>query len=276
MLKQKSLVEFKETFVFSSDVDSGAKNKSVLGDYFQVQLNNPLYIPSDAFNCTLRVLQSSIWYTTPNISVIQNNNTIYYNNGVTDKTIVLPNGLYGIDDINLVLARELVTNGDPSSLFTLLADNATQRVVILFDLAGITIDFTQPNTPRDILGFNDPPVVIGPSIAGGSIGGNAVAGFNSLEAFVISGDIVSNGIPTNSIARGVLAYIPITAEVGLQNVYSPYNPLMVDGNELIGKSKNVLNFYLTDQNLRPLDTNSENWSFTVELSYHAPVLLGSA
>ena len=100
MLKQKSLVEFKETFVFSSDVDSGAKNKSVLGDYFQVQLNNPLYIPSDAFNCTLRVLQSSIWYTTPNISVIQNNNTIYYNNGVSDKTIVLPNGLYGIDDIN--------------------------------------------------------------------------------------------------------------------------------------------------------------------------------
>jgi hypothetical protein len=272
MLRPKSLIEIKETFVFSSDVDSGAKNKSELGDYFQVQLNNPLTVPADALNCNIRVLQSSIWYTTPNISTVQNNNTIYYNDGVADKTIVLPNGLYGIDDINLVLARELVANGDATDLFTLLADNATQRVVILFNAAGVTIDFTQPNTPRDILGFNDPPVVIGPSVVGGGIPGNAVAGFNSLEAFVISGDIVSNGIPTNSIARGVLAFIPITAEVGLQNVYSPFNPLMVDGTELIGKSKNVLNFYLTDQNLRPLDTNSENWSFIVELSYQIPVL----
>ena len=105
MLRPKSLIEIKETFVFSSDVDSGAKNKSELGDYFQVQLNNPLNVPADALNCNLRVLQSSIWYTTPNISTVQNNNTIYYNDGVADKTIVLPNGLYGIDDINLVLAR---------------------------------------------------------------------------------------------------------------------------------------------------------------------------
>lgn len=272
MLRPKSLIEIKETYVFSSDVDSGAKNRSELGDYFQVQLNNPLKVPADALNCNLRVLQSNIWYTTPNISVIQNNNTIYYNNGV-DKTIILPNGLYGIGDLNLALARELVANGDASDLFTLLADNATQRVVIFFNATGVTIDFTQPNTPRDILGFNNPPVVIGPSITGNGITGNAVAGFNSLEAFVISGDIVSNGIPTNSIARGVLAYIPITTEVGLQNIYSPFNPLMIDGTELIGKSKNVLNFYLTDQNLRPLDTNSENWSFIIELSYNIPVLL---
>ena len=264
------LLTKKISFLFSSDPLNGAINKSENGSDFTVQLNEPISIPDNAVDCSLRLLTASIWFTTPNISIALNNNTIFYFNGA-NKIIVIDDGLYSLGDLNLVIARELVLNGDPSDLFTLVGDNSTQKVLICFTTNNVTIDFTPPNTPRILLGFDS--IVTPASVADTCVKGTEVAAFNSLEAYLITGNLISDGIPANSINSGIMAFVLPDAQPGFQINFAPFVPISVSATELIGKSKNVLRFSLRDQNLVRVDTNEENYSFTVEISYTIPFIL---
>lgn len=269
--RQKFLIDKKLSYIFSSDVKNGAINVSSIGDKFTVQLYNPLYIPPNALNVELKVIQSQLWFNTPNISADLNNNIIYYNNGTTNKTITIPKGLYNINDINNLLQREFINNGDPADLFALIGDNATQKVFISFSVVGASIDFTQPDTPRVIFGFDS--VIVGPStIVGQQFEAQNVAGFNTVNSYLMHGNIISDGIPTNEISTATLVNVPINdTPVGFQINYAPFNPITVDANELIGKSKTDLVFYLTNERNEPVDTLGESWSLTIEISYKIPV-----
>ena len=71
--------------------------------------------------------------------------------------ITIPQGLYDLAGINEAIDRELESEGaqiDPEPLISLFPDEATQKVVIRFNYASVSIDFSQPDTPREILGFD--------------------------------------------------------------------------------------------------------------------------
>lgn len=276
------MVEYEQSYIFSSAELNGARNKSDDGSTFDVQLSNPITIPKEAVNCTIEVTQANIWYTTPNISARENNNQfIYY---TTDEyaqkvysTLTIPDGLYSVSALNAQISLLLVndTPSQPADLITITADDATQRVVIIFGAVGVGIDFVPNNTPRDILGF-DAQLTPPSTIVGGSITGDNVANFNTLNSYLIHSDLVSQGIPVNANGASILAQVPISAKPGSQIIYQPRNPSRTDLTELIGLPRTSFRVWLTNQVGDYLDTNSEDYSIVVVIRFVLPIRRGAA
>jgi hypothetical protein len=268
-----SLIEKQISYVFSSDPANGARNLSKDGDRFSVQLDRPIMIPADSVNCSLKLTGAIIQNTVPNISLEIGNNKLYVytdfvSTGAPTLTVItIPDGLYSLGGLNSFLTREFVRLQLPSNLITINSDDSTQKTVITFNQDNTWLDFTQTDTARTILGFNSRLVPLVPQASGHSEVGDVVAQFNRTSSFLISGDLVSNGIPVNNISKGILGEVLITARPGSQINYTPFLPSSVDATELIGKTKNFFTFNLTDQIGRSVDTLGERFSFTIVISY---------
>lgn len=258
------------SYFFSSSVKNGALNVSGNGDRFSVQLNNPIALPIEAIHATLEVVSATIWNNVFNISQAIGNNRLYVTTGENNIVIVIPDGLYGVPELVTVFKREFVNQGQPADLLIFSSDAATQKIVIESPYAATTADFTQANNCREILGFNArivPSLPGEPTGAGWEVYGDSVAEFNRTNSFLIKSDIISNGIPVNSISDGTIAEVLIVARPGSQINYAPYHPTRSNATELIGRSKNFFTFRLTDQLGREVETNGEDWSFEVVLRY---------
>ena len=83
---------------FSSSELASAQNVSSDGSRFSVILDNPIKIPQNALNCTLGVVQASIWNTSPNISVLYKNNKFKFTTSKSKNagthTILISDGNY--------------------------------------------------------------------------------------------------------------------------------------------------------------------------------------
>ena len=96
--------------------------------------------------------------------------------------------------------------------------------------------------------------------------GTDQAAFNTVNAFSIVSNIVSNGIPVNNSGVNLLAVIPIpSGSVGRQVVYTPYLPTEIDAtNDLRGKRRSTFYIQIADQDGNPLP-QTENWSVLLTL-----------
>ena len=79
----------------------------------------------------------------------KNNKIIYFDGLMYWKEILLPLGAYEIEQINDEIARQLSFEESP---IILEANTATLHSIIRLN-NGFKVDFTQPNTLRDLLGF---------------------------------------------------------------------------------------------------------------------------
>ena len=143
--------------------------------------------------------------------------------------------------------------------------DATQTIVITFNYAATSIDFTQADSCREILGF-DSAVVTG--TVGENVFGDNIAAFNRITSYFIKSNILSGGIPQNTKSTGIITGVPITAKVGSQINYSPKNPLKSNADELIGAAKQFLSFRLLDQLERDVSTAGEEWSLAIVIRYY--------
>ncbi len=214
---------------YSSDPTTGAQNVSADGSTFSVQLNAPLRIPANAVDCTISVLQASVWNTSPNIAAAFGNNHFRFSVAETAYDILIPDGLYSLSGLNAYLSSQFVNLGLAANAIVLSGDDATQRTVLTFSAVGDFVDFTGADTVREVLGFDARIAPIGgaPSI-GFNEYSDGPAAFNRTNSFIITSDLVSNGIPVNSTAANVLVNIPIDAAPGSQVKYAPRNPLPID------------------------------------------------
>jgi len=259
------LVEQHNSYFFNSSPTTGATPIGSLGNRFKVSLNNPISIPSHALYASLEVVSARVWFTSPNISTDIGNNHLRFSYSGQSYDLVLEDGSYGVEELDSVLGNYFFSEGLPVTLFYLETNDATQKVIIKFGFAGVSIDFTGTDTCRDVLGFTS---IITSISAGQSILGNKEAKFNRVENYLIRSDIVSSGIPQNDTASGIIAEIPIDAGPGDQIRYNPFNPLRCDATDLIGKSKQALTFMLLDQETRDVSTTGEYWSLTVVIRYY--------
>ena len=259
------LVEQHNSYFFNSSPTTGATPIGSLGNRFKVSLNNPISIPSHALYASLEVVSARVWFTSPNISTDIGNNHLRFSYSGQSYDLVLEDGSYGVEELDSVLGNYFFSEGLPVTLFYLETNDAIQKVIIKFGLAGVSIDFTGTDTCRDVLGFTS---IITSISAGQSILGNKEAKFNRVENYLIRSDIVSSGIPQNDTASGIIAEIPIDAGPGDQIRYNPFNPLRCDATDLIGKSKQALTFMLLDQEMRDVSTTGEYWSLTVVIRYY--------
>ena len=151
------LLEKQNSYIFSSNPENGAVNVSTDGSSFSVQLNNPVTIPAEAVYATLEVVQANVWWTVFNISAAHKNNKLHFytdytspDGGVPPSSpnfiITIEDGLYGREELQSVLARELSNLALPTNLFTLTGDASTQKTILSFNYdAAVSIDFTQPD-----------------------------------------------------------------------------------------------------------------------------------
>ena len=257
------------SFFFSSDPENKAQNVSADGSQFTVVLDRPLSLPKNAVNASLSITQSSIWNTSPNISPSFNNNIFRFRASGTYYTITFPEGLYSLSGFGNFLSIQFANLQLPSNLFVISGDESTQRTVITFLNAGDLVDFTVANSVREILGFT--ARVVTANIAAYNEYSDGAANFNRVNSYLIRSNIVSQGIPINSIGANIIAQVPINVGPGSQINFQPQHPIPVDCSELIGYGKNVFQFSLCDQNLRATPTASEKWNLVMVINYHIKV-----
>lgn len=260
------------TMVLSSSTANGASNKSAKGDYFEVQIEDGLKIPKTARNTNLRVEQADIWWTVPNIETGVNDKLYIFGPDTLDvdqlHTITIPQGLYDVSGLKQTILRELEVAGakvSPSPLLSIEADEPTNKIEITLNYPTVYIDFTQGDTPRDILGFTNaifgPFALITPQLAPN------VAQFNTINYFIIHSDLTNRGIRFNNRYQQAIAKVGIDVPPGSQILYQPNHPTRVNAQELSGTTRSTIRMWLTDDLNRSVNTNSEDWSVRLVISY---------
>lgn len=105
MIHRKPIPETKMTTIekqfsafFNPASGLGSTQTNSLGNRFSVQLDTPITIPRLSVYATLEVVSAKVWNTSPNISETIGNNHLYFHYQEGDYDVVLPDGLYSIDE----------------------------------------------------------------------------------------------------------------------------------------------------------------------------------
>ena len=272
------------SLLVSSDPSQGATNVSADGSSFEIQLEEPIHIPVDAVNITTSVEEATVWWVVPNVN--ENvNDTFYVFGDRADGgpaqlfTVKIETGLYDLTGLNNSLQTGLEKAGAkvldgtaPKPLIQLAPDDATQKVLIRFNYPNVYVDFQPADTLREILGFN--AIQVGPFAAApvNELAPN-VASFNTVNYFLIASDLVQKGIRFNNRYNQIVSQVLINVSPGSQIISTPFNPAKVPSNELAGSKRTVLRFRLTDDKLRPVNTNKEYFTARVVIRYMRPFIV---
>lgn len=272
-----------ECFIFSSDSKNGAFNKSVDGSRFSIQMNEPFFLPPNAYNARLSVIQASIWNNSPNISSALNNNkfVLYDSNGT--HTVYVQDGLYDIDSLYSQLAFQFdnLQFNRPffpfREYFSFSGNESTNRLYITYLNSGQTgapeIKWAD-STITATLGFlpSSPTKPSNPYTPSHefSLESPNTPRFNAYNSFVLHSDLVNAGIRINDSFDQIIAQIPITSNVGELTMFKATAPQVAClCNNLIGPQSARWNFefWLTSETGVPLDTRGENYDFIVEIDW---------
>lgn len=248
----------------SSDPATGAVT-DVAGSTTTIQFTAPLLPPPGTTSATLEVVQATAW-----------NDAVNVRTGINDTITwdavdyVLPAGLYSLSGMNDAIDRLLVTGGETSGVCQLLADDATQRVVVRIGAAGHQLT----------LGAQSPYVILGyPANSNIPAGGDttgvytelapAPASFNSINSYLVHTDFTGtdgisiSGRPSSAIAQISLAGTPPGSQVFSQ----PINPVRVNASGLVGAAKALSKWWLTSEDPQNRITTFSPWSLLVVVRY---------
>lgn len=273
------MVEPREfTFYSTSNEALGASNKNTDGSKYEVMFDPPITFPKSATNMRLSVQDAEVWWTVPNV-ITGVNDTMYIDGPDTSDVlqsfvVVLDQGLYDLGGMNAAILRDLETQDakvSPDPIISMVGDTSTQKVVITLNYATSEVDFTQADTPRDILGFNSQ--IVGPD-AGAPVHEVApnIAQFNQINYFLLHSDIVQGGLRVNSSIEQIIARILIDVQPGTQILYEPQHAPTTDVGHLAGKEVDIATFWLTDDQNRLINTADQDFSVRIKISYDIPLI----
>ena len=106
----------------------------------------------------IALVSYNIPYTWYNISASQGNNQFRYSpDAITYHTLTIPDGNYGVDDLNLELQDLIVANGHTADKIVFSGDYNSMRVDLEITDIAWRVDFQDANSNnfRNILGFNN-------------------------------------------------------------------------------------------------------------------------
>ena len=234
-----------------------ADYKTEDGSSFRVRFQVPLQMEG---KLTGRVTSAVTWWTHPNITDGQL--AVTYNGVV--HTIGIPTGLYQLNTLRDTIYRAF-NNLNLGTLPLLFEQNdSTQRVVLTFNHATTIVNFTGNPQMATLLGFAQ--TSYGPFSNVTSMEAPNVAQFNTIESLQLHSDITNSGIPVNGKYYQTIANVPITANVGSQNFYSPRYPSAFECNRL-NSYTTELNFWLTSEDgTTRLNTMGQPWELTIHIS----------
>ena len=270
-----------ETVLFvNSATSAGARNKSADGSGFDISFDQPLAVSGTP---TIRCLQSTIFYTFPNVTAANNGLRIrWFSRDVMDPTtvynfhyqITFARGLYSVDDLNAVLRRELLSQGLASDTFQLVADNATQRVGARINAQGgtVTIDgFTAEfahadSTINSLLKFTKD---VSATRAQGEqvlMADGAEAEFAPCSSVLLHCSLASGSYLNGAGAQDVVASIALDATPGSQIMFMPQVSPRVPAPALLSNVATT-RISITDQDGGALDTMDEDFQATLLIEW---------
>ena len=268
------IIEKTASYLFSSDPANGAQSLSKDGNAFVAVLSEPIAIPKTAVYCTTELTSAVVVNVFPNVSEEIGNNIFRFSHLSIEYTFTFPDGLYPLSGINEFLSVQFAEEGLPDDLITFVGIDSTQKVLMKFGYAGTIVLFTTPNSINTLLGFEaiDYPIA-GTSVAGETYTSQNTAQINRITSWLIHCDLAPRGVPTNAIMSNIVAQIPIPSNsVGKTVGYSPYNPIRVSTEQLIGHPVNRIACRISDQINRDIDTLGEPWSFLLTLRWGIQVV----
>lgn len=250
--------------VFNSQ-SSNARQLSPYKNHFSVQFNPPISIPVDAKNCTVALVNASIWNNFINIGESYNNHKFRYYNGTTWFSETFTDGLYTIDDISAEIKRIVVRNGGTGTEIVLDPSFSTGILSVILP-ANWSIDWTnngENNTFRFLVGFNDPSQDTITS-TGTAISALKVANFSAVSNIAVHSSFGS--MNTDGKSSDILSSFPLTSKPSILNFFEPLFLLRTDASKLVGTKIQDAYFRLTDQDDYDLICQDE-FTLTVVIEY---------
>jgi hypothetical protein len=245
-----------------------------VGDSFRVDsgsLATNLYVISAVVSNGTHTQIYTITPTTDNqASGVNTFSRIRALNDIRPYVVVIPQGLYDLHGLNQTIARELEALGSviqPEPLITMTADSATQRVAFRFNYPTSSVDFTQGDTFRDLLGFDSN---VYSDVLPGAFLVPGIAAFGSINFFLIHSDLVQEGIRFNNSYNQTISQVLVSVLPGSQIVTQPFNPAVIQEPALIGQRRLALRFWLTDDKNQAVNTNGEYFSIRISIKYLRP------
>lgn len=259
--------KYNYTLLVSSNPATGAINISDDGSTFSVEMDRPLHIPKEASNIYVEVLNAEIWWNIPNIK-IGVNDQFKITHLAVDYTITIPQGLYDVNTLNAKLNVLIFNATGVEDLIELIPDTSESKIIIQYNFATTQVDFTIANSLREILGFNSSLVPLVPTTGQQFEIAPNVANFNQVNYFLIKAPtLLSRGLNFNSVYSGIIARVLINVAPNSQILYDPQNAYKISANELAGIDLTTLNFVLTDDQNRNVETQGEFWSMIFYIHY---------
>ena len=267
------------SMIISSDIDTGAINKSSDGSRFEIQLENGMEIPKGAHNCTIQVVNATIWNSVPNVITDANDritiNGINTSDVGTTYTVTLPQGLYNLEQINSTIEYSLRDSGgkfDPLPMVSFTANEASNKVEMHVNYDGVQVDFSAARTIGQMLGFAS--TTFG-DYAGApdTILATSVATLNAIDYFLIHSDLTTTGMRLNNSYNQTIAQALIDVSPGSQIISQPNHPPKIQCPHLIGSTRSHINFWLTDHQNEAVNTQGENYSMQIVVKYDVPFVL---
>lgn len=259
----------------NSNPASGSQNLNSSGNQFQTAFTPPIIFPPKCKNPRIAVVSADVWWTVINVSAANNNNQFVFTNdaAVPSKVVLtLPNGLYGIADLNSMIDTLAVQAGYPSGLFTISGIPATQHSIITITQAGYQINGTAAGTVTaaapGLLGFNSEKLPSGGlTTASQTFTSESVANFSSIQSFQIQSTSFGGGLTFNGQPSNALCNIPINVAPG-QLISIEYTSLLWCAlDKLRGATIANSIWTLTDQNGGQVNTNGEFWQVRLMLEW---------
>lgn len=280
MVKTIKLIQNEISLVVSSNPALGGRNISTSPnsfDAFEVQLDEPLAIPSNCRNPVLTVEATNIWNNEANIKAGVNDalritapDTL---DVLTVYDIIIPEGSYSVSQLNQRVQTELANAGakiSPDPVISITPDDATQKIDLRLNYLGVIVDFTVPNSCWEILGFLPTSVVGPPTVAGESFLAPNEANFNVINYYLIASDLVSKGLRFNNTYKQIINQTNITAPPNSLIVSEPFNPSQIQVNELRGQVRSTFTVRLLKDDLEPASTRGEYFSVRMSIKYLMP------
>lgn len=237
-------------------VNGNASNSSSDGSVISYFLDPPLNFGNASVN--FKVLSAEVYYTFPNISATKANNQLLFVYNAVSHTIVFENGLYNIDSINQNIREFCIRNNLPDDLFLFSADPSTSKVSIEFAYPNITATLGTPGFDiGQILGWDATAVLASNT--------NRIheapqrATLNQVNRVLVHASFANGSYFNNQGGSDVVANIQINVGVGRQINYAPNTPY---GCSVYTNNLSRIEFYITDENGRRLDTAGEYWGLT--------------
>ena len=249
-------------------------NKSADGHSFVQRLSPPIRVPTGK-DPMIEASEVAIWHTSPNVKTGINDVLRFTFSAVSSgavQTFTFPSGLYSLNSINLRLQHFLISLGLDQNTVSFVPVQAESKLLIHFqpDTASGTvgIDFSNAaNTMREFLGFQGSGSLS--AAAESSVYGSNVSKFNSLEYYkleavglsISGGYGESGGNDSNCIAVVIPNVSP--SQLIVQRLA---HPIKLHCN-IAGATISQITWRLLDNNDQPVNTNSENFSARVRITY---------